>query len=522
MIVQKSIFKVKWYILLQILSSLVATAAIALIPVCNKYLVDVVFQESGKNFLPLLLVYILSYFIFLVMTWISERFVWMSAISFENNLKKECFSKILNFSYKNYSDKKSEEYLSLLTNNITSIEQDHLQPICALIKSLVSIIVYAVIISMSTSPIICISLFVLSIISAFTPQIYKKNLKKAGKAYVDEASVYTKRIADLLEGFELVDDVSRLAFTKQNATFTDMLSKKRYQLGIKKVNGNTISGVAVCLIDTVIFILCGIIMSSGNITVGTVLAAITYSQAFTDPVQEILYDINTLNASKDIVTSLESMLNSSIDREKNQGTSWPFTKISLKDVCVSYPGKQMHYNVQFFVGRKYLIKGQSGRGKTTLLDTIMGHRCATGEILIDDFHKTLSKNDCFYLSQHQHIFSDNSFNNITIFGSYPNLKNHTNTAFPMYDRVCNAVDCTTLSGGEKQILKLFRMLAQQKPILLLDEPFSALDDRHAKEVFHVLSSMSETIILVSHNTNFEEDDLKQWETIFIEDICYEE
>lgn len=56
----------------------------------------------------------------------------------------------------------------------------------------------------------------------------------------------------------------------------------------------------------------------------------------------------------------------------------------------------------------------------------------------------------------------------------------------------------------------------------MDEPFAALDNSNAKKIFHALSMMPETIILVSHTTEFEESDLKNWEKIQIEDICYEE
>lgn len=120
--------------------------------------------------------------------------------------------------------------------------------------------------------------------------------------------LYIQKISDLLDGFELVDNSSRSAYSQVNEKFTNFLSKKRLNLGIKKVNGNTISGAAICIIDILTFLLCGVLLINGDITAGTVLAAITYAQSFTEPIQEILYDLNSLNASKDIVNSLEKIL----------------------------------------------------------------------------------------------------------------------------------------------------------------------------------------------------------------------
>lgn len=62
---------------------------------------------------------------------------------------------------------------------------------------------------------------------------------------------------------------------------------------------------------------------------------------------------------------------------------------------------------------------------------------------------------------------------------------------------------------------------QKKKILILDEPFAGVDNINSKKIFHMLSKRKETIIMVSHETDFEEWDMKNWEKVRIEDICYE-
>lgn len=511
----------KWQITVQILLSLLATIALSMIPACNKYLIDNVLANNGEGFALLFCIYLFSYAIFLVSTWGSELYVWKCAILFENSLKKECFNKIFSRKYSEFSKQKSDEYLSMLTNNITSIEQDYLQPICALIKSIISVIVYIFVISIYVSPFICIFLVMLSILAVFTPEIYKKKLGKAGKEYVDEAAVYTKKISDLLDGFELVDYNSYKFFSTVNSKYTDFLSKKRLNLGRKKVNSNTISGFTICSIDILIFLLCGVIMNKGNITAGTLLAAITYAQSFTEPIQEILYDVNTLNASKQIVAALDDILG---EEREDISPFIPCSVISLNDMQVVYCEKKFCYNADFEVGKKYIIVGESGKGKTTMLNALMGRIPYSGVITLDGISDCLNENSAFYMSQNQHIFRESFFDNSTIFGAYGiyDKKDNKLSSIELYNKICDTDDCSTLSGGEQQIVRYCRMVLQKKKVILLDEPFSSLDVKNKIDLFHLLSESDATIIMITHDTSFSKDDLKLWDIIKIEDICDEQ
>ena len=510
----------KWKISIQVVFSLIATFSLAMIPSYNKYLVDNVLQNGGKGFLPLIVIYLVSYGVFLFATWISERFVWKCAIEFENMLKRLCFDSVFSKNFRSFSKKKSDEYLSLITNNITSVEQDYLQPICALIKSVFSVCIYAVVISINTSPIICGFLILLSVVVAFSPQIYKNQLREAGKEYVDEAARYTKKVSDLLDGFELVDKNSRISYYHVNEKFTNFLSQKRLNLGRKKVNGNTISGLLICIIDILTFVLCGVLLVNGDITSGTVLAAITYAQSFTEPIQEILYDLNALNSSKDIVDSLEKVL---VDDNKYNSVKQRFPKrsIVINNLDVAYADKVLHYNAKFIIGKKYIIIGESGSGKSTLLNALMKRCDYSGNILIDGLIGQVDENEVFYLNQNQHVFSESFFDNVTIFGTYNLPKERILRELSLYENILDSQDCSTLSGGEQQVMKICRMLSQGKEFALIDEPFSSIDIENRKQVFHLLSDSNSTIILVTHDLNFEENDLSKWTIVKIEEICNE-
>ena len=66
-----------------------------------------------------------------------------------------------------------------------------------------------------------------------------------------------------------------------------------------------------------------------------------------------------------------------------------------------------------------------------------------------------------------------------------------------------AENCTTLSGGEKQLIVLERALLSGREILILDEPFSALNHELDLQVNKKLLESDKTIIMVTHNEKSE-------------------
>ncbi len=515
-VIRKEIGKVKIEIFMQIILTIIATVAIAYIPVFNKYLVDSLITKREFHFWGLALLYCITYCIFLISTWGSERFLWKSAIKFENELKKKCFEKLSSLSYKEYNGKKQGEYLSMLTNQITQIEQDYLQPSVALIKSVISVLIYIITIAYHTNWLICLVLLLLSILSGLSPKFYEFKLNKMGKRYVEGAAEYTKKVTDILEGFELVNSQSKVSFQKKNNIITNSLSEKRLGLGHAKVNGNTISGAMICLIDILIFIVCGSLFGKGLISTGIIVAALTYAQAFTDPMVEILYDMNMLNSSKDVVKDLETFITY---QSEVHGVAEPKHKIQVDGVKIEFGSKKIQYQVSFDVNKKYILTGASGIGKTTLLNILADRVFYDGEIYIDGKKSKISEESMFYLSQDQHVFAENFEQNITIFETYKfeekALENWMKD-ISVYKNIKHAQNGTLLSGGEQQILKLCRAWIQHKKIILLDEPFSALDKETRSKLVKLLNKCNAMIILVTHD--YCPEDYVNWEEIKMEDV----
>ena len=520
MTVKKELLKTKKYIFMQVLFTFIATAAISFIPAYNKYLVDALIIDKNFHFGSLIVLYCISFIIYLAATWVSERFVWKSALSFENRLKKKCFEKLTTMDYKDYTKKNYGEYLSMLTNQITQIEQDYLTPWTALIKSVMSVLIYVFVIAYHTNWLICFVLLSLSILSGISPKFYKRKLSKAGKEFRGEAENYTKNMTDILKGFDLIDSKSIKGFQYQNGKITDNLTKKRKKYGYAKVDSNIISGTAVCLIDLLVFILCGILFQRGYITAGVIVAALTYAQSFTEPVEEILYDINTINSTKEVVDILEEFF--IYNPQKDRG-DMPQKQIKVSDVKVEYANKVLEYNVTFEMNKKYVLRGASGSGKSTLLNVLANWMDYSGSVIIDQKKSRIAENAFFYLSQNQHVFLGGFEQNVTVFHSYELNQDNLDRQMSnvnLYEQVKQMKNAALLSGGEQQLLKICRAWVQNKRILLLDEPFSAMDQETKKQVIHILNESNAMIILITHD--FCKEDYENWEEIRMEDIVCEQ
>ena len=146
--------------------------------------------------------------------------------------------------------------------------------------------------------------------------------------------------------------------------------------------------------------------------------------------------------------------------------------IKLNNVVFNYQSMPMVFDLHIQAQEKIAIIGESGAGKSTLLNLIAGFEYAdSGEIWL-------------------------------------NGKNHTKTA--PFEQAASAVNLqdfltrkpTALSGGQKQRVALARCLLRDKPILLLDEPFSALDPKLRIEMQDLMDQLCEekklTMLLVTH------------------------
>lgn len=158
-----------------------------------------------------------------------------------------------------------------------------------------------------------------------------------------------------------------------------------------------------------------------------------------------------------------------------------------------------------------LIKGKSGIGKSTILNLIAGfEKPCSGEILLDGVDITnekIEKRNIGYLFQEYALFPHlNVYQNISYGISHLNKREIEKRVSELLDIVqmkgFEKRYPNDLSGGEKQRIALARSLANRPKLLLLDEPFSSLNeelkDKLRIDLRNILKSQKITAIIVSH------------------------
>ncbi len=178
-----------------------------------------------------------------------------------------------------------------------------------------------------------------------------------------------------------------------------------------------------------------------------------------------------------------------------------------------------HVSFQAKNGEFIGIVGPNGAGKTTLLRQLGGLlRPASGQVLINGrpiqkIHPREMARSCSYMHQDTSVPFAFLVRDVVMMGRHPYSSNFS--AYSNQDEACvqacmEAAGCageadklvTELSGGERQRVMFARALAQDTPLMLLDEPTSSQDVRHANEIFKLTREMAEAgklVIAVMHD-----------------------
>ncbi|WP_370931886.1 ATP-binding cassette domain-containing protein [Bartonella sp. DGB1] len=192
------------------------------------------------------------------------------------------------------------------------------------------------------------------------------------------------------------------------------------------------------------------------------------------------------------------------------------SQIRLDHVTYICDGNHFYFNGIIESESISALVGPSGSGKSTLILLIGGYIFPnSGNIYIGDTnvtHLPPNKRPLTILFQENNLFSHlNVFNNVAL-GRSPSLKLSTKDKEDVND-ILSKLDIADkaknmpnqLSGGEKQRVAIARTLLRNKPILILDEPFSALGPGMRKELLELLLDFKKnspfTLLLVTHEPN---------------------
>jgi iron complex transport system ATP-binding protein len=165
------------------------------------------------------------------------------------------------------------------------------------------------------------------------------------------------------------------------------------------------------------------------------------------------------------------------------------------------------------------LLGPNGAGKTTLIRVLAGVVAPTSGVVelnaarLADLGPSAIARQCAYLPQQMSTTFELRVEDVVALGRYPHVGTWRGMALADYERISWAIDrvgltdfrrrtLPTLSGGERQRVFLARALAQEAPIMLLDEPITALDIGRQLELMALLAELhrdGHTILAALHD-----------------------
>ena len=450
-------------------------------------------------------------------------------------LKQDIFKGLISKDYASFHENNTADYLSNLTNDIHLIETNYITPFLMMIGDVV-IFIGTTAVLLWINPWVTVAMFAIAILLMVVPALFGRALESRQNQVSEEQSIFTTRIKDILEGYEVVKSYRMTKsvtteFNAVNKTLEQYKFKSAHLKGVAQAIsmmfaiGTQIAGMAIA----------GYFVIKGNMSVGNLFAVVQLGNGIQGPIMWIMQKVTMIKGMSGVNEKILAIIQEG-QKESNERALFSFEEsIILEDVSFAYEEdmpvlKDISYT--FEKSKKYAIVGESGCGKSTLIKLMMGYyRNYDGKILVDQQDVNgatpLSVNElASMIHQNVYLFDKTIEDNVLLNHHFSDAQiNQALTQSGVAKFMSQLTDGLktsvgengkNLSGGQKQRVAIARALIQQMPILMLDEGTSALDLQTAYDIEKTLLEIEElTVITITHKLS--EEILSQYDEIIVMD-----
>ena len=442
------------------------------------------------------------------------------------------FSRLTQKSLRSFSKEGTALYVSALTNDCTSIENNYLAATFTLIELLFCFL-GALIMMLYYSPVMLVLAVALSFLPVAVSMTAGNRLTEQEKEISKKNERFVSIVNELLSGFPVIKSfraetqASRL-FSQRNEQAEEAKKNKRRTEQLISLLANDAGIIA----QMGIFLAGAWLAISGKgVTAGVVIVFVQLMNYILNPISQVPLLWSNRKAAIALMEKLSDALSENVREEGREKLNGFSEKIEVKDLTYGYEPEShvlKDMDAQFDAGKSYAIVGGSGSGKSTLLNLMMGSSSNyQGEICIDGVSIKNIESESLYqlmtsVQQNVFVFNDTIRNNVTMFHEFPDkevtlaLERSGLSEFIEKrgeDFVCGE-NGANLSGGERQRISIARALLRKSPILLVDEATAALDAATARAVsFSILNLVGMTRIVVTHR--LEEAILRRYDKILV-------
>lgn len=445
------------------------------------------------------------------------------------DIKIRMFHKLMKMDFNYYERHHSGEALKTLNWDANCLKDAYFSHIywvsIGIVKGMTSVVAMLI-----YSPIMTLISVSFCFITACCSVGINKQIKKMDKKIQQNVAVLAERLSDILSGFTLMKMYSGSSIVidsfqheneevnhkeKERVRTVAVLEMLSFFLGILGNFGTIIAGA--------------LLVSRGQLDYGTVMAVVSLQMGVASMMQSFGSSLATFTSS--IVRSGRVFDFLELDCEEKDGigkldeanVSDIKLAVDIDKLSFAYDGENKvlnEFDLKVKENEKILIMGDSGCGKSTLLMLLMRFYDRTdGKIQIKgkdiyDYSLEELRDMITYIPQNNYLFEGTIKENIAM-GSKQVVTDEevVNAAkfayahefikeFPMgYDTPLSAGG-SNLSGGQRQRIAIARAFLKNSPILLMDEPSSALDVHSEKKINLAMTQLMENkvVLMVTHRT----------------------
>lgn len=441
---------------------------------------------------------------------------------FSQRLRNAIANKINKVPLKYFDSHSQGDTLSRVTNDVDLMTQSFNQSLVSMVAAII-LLIGSIFMMIKTNGALAataiLSVFagfvVSTVIMAKSQPLFKKQQANLAdvSGYVEE--VYSGH--NVVSSYNAIQQ-SKKQFENLNDQLFASMWKSQFFSGIMMPLMQFIGNfgyVMVCIVGATMAI-------NGDITMGTIVAFMTYVRIFTQPIAQIAQGITQLQSANAAMGRVFEFL----DEEEIEDENYKIKQLEKVEGNVNFdnvffgysPDKTIihDFSAHAKAGQKIAIVGPTGAGKTTIVNLLMRfYEVDRGMISIDGvnihdmtreevhdafamvlqdtwlFEGTVKEN---LIYNQKHIIDEQVIAAAKAVGVHHFIK----TLPKGYDTVLD--DSVTLSVGQKQLLTIARALLKDAPLLILDEATSSVDTRTEELIQRAMDHLMEgrTSFVIAH------------------------
>nr|WP_271773190.1 ABC transporter ATP-binding protein [Candidatus Pseudothioglobus singularis] len=442
------------------------------------------------------------------------------------SLSKNMYQRTLLQPYEVHICRNSSEIISSISVKSNQIVTNILMPVLIIINSVITLIIFLLILITINPVIATSSLLFFSLFYLFMVLFVKRKLTENGEIMSVRQDEVIKSLQEGLGGIRdvLLDGTQKI--------YCKIFHQSDLKLRKAQADNQIIGSSPRFIIESIVIVLIAFIAlflvnKNGGIEFAIpFLGALALgAQRVLPLLQQVFQSWSSIRGSQGILRDINKLLNQEIYQNETLSTSSEISfdkEISLNNVSYRYnqgPLVLKELNLKITKGDCIGFMGATASGKSTLLDILMSLLLPTKGTLSIDGREVTQKNKHLWreLISHvpQHVFmSDSTVAENIAFGipyrdiDFDRVKHAAKNA-KVYEEI-NALingfntnigeNGVSLSGGQRQRIGIARALYKKSSVIILDEATSALDEKTESEVMDVIYNISQkiTILIIAH------------------------